>query len=124
MTFQPEVTHTSLQFYKTHPFASVSEGLYCSQLGLKWEVPLGFRHDTLLFLKRNRHDTLMGSASSTSYADLAADIWDLEERSVTQHIPSPGTQVSCMDWLSTDAFLTGGHNNTLSLWREGMRVGQ
>ena len=124
MITQQEITLTSLRFYKNQPFPAVPEEFYFSKLGLKWETSIDHRHDSLQFIKRNRHDTFMGTASSKPYLDLAADIWDLEERKVIQHIPSPGTQISCMDWLHSDAFLTGGHDNTLSLWSEGVRRGQ
>jgi len=124
MTSDKGLTHTSLSFYQNHPAAKAPEPLYLSLLGLKQELPIDPQHDSLQFLKRNRHDSRMGIASSTAYSDLTTEIWDLEEWKVLQQYPSPGTQVSCMDWLSSDAFLTGGHDNSLSLWSEGVRVGQ
>jgi WD40 repeat protein len=124
MTSQQEITYASLHFYKSQPFPAVPEAFYLTKLGLKWQISIDQQHDSLQFIKRNKHDTFMCVASSKPYLDLAADIWDLEERSIIQHISSPGTQISCMDWLSSDAFLTGGHDNTLSMWSEGVRRGQ
>jgi len=124
MVVHQEVTVAALVYQKSHPRAAVSDNLYFSQLGLKWEAPPDPSHDFLQFIRRNRTDTLMGMSSSTAHIDLATDIWDTQEHRLLHRFVSPGNQTSCMDWLSSDAFITGGHDNTLSLWREGQRAGR
>jgi len=82
-------------------------------------------HDFRQFLKRSRDNVLLCCASSNSYLDQVTEVWDVQERLLLDRFPSPGTQTSCMDWLSDrTAYVTGGHDTTLTLWREGHRAGQ
>ena len=94
-------------------------------MGLKWEVEPEPCHDHRLFLKKSRDDMLLCTASSRCYVDLVTEIWDANDRELLERYASPGTQTSCMDWLSdSSAYVSGGHDTTLTLWREGQRVGQ
>ena len=104
---------------------SPSHSLALSQLHLKWEAEPEPCHDFRLFLKRSRDHALFCCASSSSYADLVTELWDVNERVMLHRFPSPRTQTCCMDFLSDhSSYVTGGHDATLTLWREGQRMGQ
>ena len=95
-----------------------------SSLKLTWEHPPDPSYDYLQFLKKNHSDSLFCLASSTPYPDLVTEIWNSTEHTKLKRIDTPNTQVCCMDWLRDDSFVTGGHDNMLTLWREGERVVQ
>lgn len=107
------------QFHRYSPFASLPTGLYFHQLGLKWESPTSSHHDSLQFIRSNRSGTMMCAAS-----DIITDIWSTEQRQLLHRLDTPGTQTSCMDWLSSDDFVTAGHNKEVTLWRDGQQLGQ
>ena len=125
MTSQREGSLKRLLDLRTDPRVAIPSVMFTTRLGLKWEAPQDETHDSLQFLRRSRDSSHMCTASSKFYIDLAADIWDLNTLEIVQRIPAPGTMISCMDWLGLGyAFVTGGHDNGLVLWREGERVGQ
>lgn len=113
------------QWSMTRTSQTSAHCLALNQLSLKWEEEPEPCHDFRLFLKRSRDDACFCCASSSSHTDLVTEIWDAEERVMLQRFPSPRTQTSCMDWLSDhSSFVTGGHDTTLTLWREGRNMGQ
>ncbi len=118
------MTLSSLSLSRYHPSVQVSTDLFLPQLGLKWDAPAELQHDFLQFIRRSRNNRLLCLASSTPYLDLTTDIWDTDACALVLRMDTPGTQTSCMDWLSSDAFVTGGHDSTLSLWREGVQMAQ
>ena len=50
---------------RTQPSVSLSSARHVSELALKWEAPSDSLHDGLSFLRRNRTDSLLCTASST-----------------------------------------------------------
>lgn len=122
------LTKTSFEQWRSSRKCSLDfpvDGLTLSRLRLRWEVQPEPCHDFRQFLKRSRDGVLVGCASSSCYSDQVTEIWDVQERLLLDRFSSPGTQTSCMDWLSDHtAYVTGGHDTTLTAWREGQRVGQ
>ena len=104
--------------------ALISHEVAVGRLALKWERQPEPCHDYLQFLKKSRDESLLCTASSSVYTDIVTEIWDVSEKTILERIQTPNTQTSCMDWLSDNAFLTGGHDNTMTLWRDNHRAGQ
>ena len=96
-----------------------TDELALQRFGLKWECPPEPCHDLRAFLKRSRSDELFASASSKCQSDHVLEIWDSQEHTMLQRFPSPNTKTCCLSWLRDQSFLTGGHDNTISLWRDG-----
>lgn len=117
------VSLRDIQYQRYHPSSAGATGLYTAKMGLTWEMEGDFQHNYLQFLRRNRSDSLICTASSRVYVDTVTMIWDIAERKEVFQVPSPNTQTSCMDWLSNDDFVTAGHDHNITIWRERQAVG-
>lgn len=98
-----------------------TEDFALQALDLKWERVPEPCHDYLFFLRRNATSTLLATSTSNSHSDHVTEVWSIADRSLLTRLQTPNTQSFCFDWLPDDSFVTGGQDNTLSLWREGAK---
>lgn len=85
-------------------------------LGLKWKRDPEPCHDYLLFLTRSSDSKYLATASSETHIDHVTEIWNVEERSMLRRLETPNAGTMSLDWISSDRFVTVGHDCVLSIW--------
>ena len=92
------------------------------KLGLKWERTPEPCHDYHFFLKKSRDNSLLATSTSTPQSDHVTEVWSTEECTMQLRVMTPHTEAACLAWLSDNSFVTGGHDCSLTLWRDEQRV--
>ena len=108
-----------------HPFYEPNwDVIALRSLRLKWESPPEPCHDLRVFITRSRDEGYFATASSEWYADNVMEIWDVKGRTMLKRLDTPNTKTSCLDWLDNGDFVTGGHDCTVSIWRNEVIAGE